>query len=79
MFRVDIAAMIADEVLPLLPPVPEQGTLDLSQVEQSDFFSPDQSRIRDRSNCKPCFTFGGQCQLPGTYTQESASPPRVMG
>jgi len=37
-FRVDIAAMIADEALPDLPPVPEKGNLDLAQVEQSDFF-----------------------------------------
>jgi len=37
-FRVDIAAMLSDEALPKLPQLPEKGTLDVRQVEESDFF-----------------------------------------
>jgi DNA-directed RNA polymerase, mitochondrial len=37
-FRMDILAMIAVEAASALPALPEKGDLDLSQVEQSDFF-----------------------------------------
>ena len=37
-FRVDVAGMLSDEALAQLPQLPEKGDLDLSLVEQSDFF-----------------------------------------
>lgn len=37
-FRVDIAGMLSDEALEKLPQLPAKGTLDISLVEQSEFF-----------------------------------------
>ncbi|BAF89605.1 DNA-directed RNA polymerase [Azorhizobium caulinodans ORS 571] len=37
-FRVDIAGMLSDDALGDLPEVPAKGTLDVSLVEESDFF-----------------------------------------
>jgi DNA-directed RNA polymerase len=37
-FRVDIAGLLSDEAFARLPELPPKGTLDISLVEQSDFF-----------------------------------------
>jgi len=37
-FRVDIAELLSDAALAMLPELPEKGTLDVALVEESDFF-----------------------------------------